>query len=60
MLAIVAAIIFALILLIDLFDASLGIGRDTLLVAGLLCLSLHLAGVGTSARAGGRRWSARR
>jgi hypothetical protein len=60
MLAIAAAIIFALIVLSDLFDASIGIDRGTLLVAGLLCLSLHLAGVGVNARVGGRRWGARR
>jgi hypothetical protein len=58
MLAIVAAVIFAIILLIDLTGASLGINRDTLLVAGLLCLALHFAGVGVGT--GSRRWSARR
>lgn len=58
MLAIVAAIIFGLALLLDLADANLGEAFDstTLLMAGLLCLSLHMAGVG----AGVRTWGWRR
>jgi hypothetical protein len=50
--AIIAAVIFALALILDLADASLGttITGGTLMIAGLLCMSLHLAGVGTSAR----------
>jgi hypothetical protein len=52
MLAIVAAVIFGLALLLDLADATVGDAFDstTLLMAGMLCLSLHLAGVGTSIR----------
>ncbi len=48
MLALVGALIFALALLLDLLDASLGDAFDsqTLLFAGLFCLALHLAGVG--------------
>lgn len=52
MFAIIAAVIFGLALLLDLADASLGSAVDggTLLVAGLLCVALHLAGVGAGAR----------
>ena len=52
MLAIVAAIIFGLALLLDLANADIGtvITGGTLLTAGLLCLALHLAGVGAGAR----------
>lgn len=48
MLAIVAAIIFGLALLLDFADATVGdaFTTDTLLIAGLFCLALHLAGVG--------------
>jgi len=60
MLAIVAAVIFGIIILIDLTGASIGINRDTLLVAGLLCVALHLAGIGVGTRTGTRRWTARR
>ena len=52
MLAIIAAVIFGLALLLDLADASIGsvITNGTLITAGLLCVALHLAGVGTSVR----------
>lgn len=52
MLAIVAAVIFGLALLFDLADASVGDAFDstTLLFAGLLCMALHLAGVGVGVR----------
>lgn len=52
MFAIIAAIIFALALLLDLVEANLGdaFTVDTLLMAGLLCLALHLAGVGAGVR----------
>jgi hypothetical protein len=52
MLAIVAAVIFGLALLLDLADASIGsvVTGGTLITAGLLCVALHLAGVGASAR----------
>lgn len=48
MLALVAALIFALALLLDLLEASLGdaFTPQTLLFAGLFCLALHLGGVG--------------
>jgi hypothetical protein len=51
-LAIVAAIFFGLALLLDLADADIGtvITNATLVTAGLLCVALHLAGVGGKAR----------
>jgi hypothetical protein len=57
MLAIVAAVLFALALILDLADKSLGevITVSTLLYAGLLCVALHLAGVGGPMRSWGRR-----
>jgi hypothetical protein len=63
-LAVIAAVIFGLALLLDLVNVSLGntITTTTLLLAGLLCLALHLAGVGGPAPAltgGGRRWRRR-
>jgi hypothetical protein len=52
MFAIIAAVIFALSLLFDLFEVTVGDAFDatTLLFAGLLCLALHLAGFGSAAR----------
>lgn len=52
MLAIVAAILFGLALLLDLANVSLGdtINTGTLVTAGLLCVALHLAGVGVGVR----------
>ena len=52
MLALVAAVIFALALLLDFLNANLGdaFTAQTLLFAGLLCVALHLAGVGTRRR----------
>ncbi|MGH3566455.1 MAG: hypothetical protein ACRDRH_10565 [Pseudonocardia sp.] len=47
MIAIVAAVLFALALIFQL--AGLGFGvltADVLITAGLLCVALHLAGVG--------------
>ncbi len=57
MLAIIAAVIFALALLLDLANANLGdaFTTTTLLMAGLLFLALHLSGVGTT-----RSWRWRR
>ncbi|CNF64060.1 Uncharacterised protein [Mycobacterium tuberculosis] len=61
MLAIVAAIVFALALLFDLADVSSdAINNGTLTVLGLLLLSLHFAGVGTSTNWRPRRHSRRR
>ena len=52
MLAILAAVFFGLALLLDLANASLGstIDTHTLLYAGLLCVALHMAGVGAGVR----------
>ena len=60
MLAILAAVLFAIALIMDLATADIGISASAFVTAGLLCLALHLAGVG--ARTGGRtsRWSLRR
>jgi len=54
MLAIAAAVIFGFALLLDFADASLGDAFTpmTLLMAGLFCLALHFAGVGTRSRIG--------
>ncbi|MER5336203.1 hypothetical protein ACIBTZ_19845 [Micromonospora sp. NPDC049460] len=61
MLAILAAIVFGFALLLDLFDTNLGapdlLNPSTLLMLGLLLLSLYLAGVGSAPRGGGGgRW----
>jgi hypothetical protein len=57
MFAIIAAVIFGLALILDWADASVSdaFTPQTLLMAGLLCIALHLAGVGA-----GRRWGRRR
>jgi len=64
MFAVVAAIIFGLALLLDLFDVEVGdaFTNATLVTAGLFCLALHLAGVGAgwSWGATSRRYSRRR
>lgn len=60
MFAIVAAILFAIALIIDLAEANLGIAAGTFVTAGLLCLALHMAGVGAAVRARSGRWRARR
>jgi hypothetical protein len=61
MFAVIGAVLFALALILDLAGASLGstITTGTVVTAGLLCLALHLAGVG--ARTGnGSGWRLRR
>jgi hypothetical protein len=57
MFAIIAAVIFGLALILDWANvrASDAFTPQTLLTAGLLCVALHLAGVGAS-----RRWGRRR
>ena len=61
MLAIVAAVLFAIALIMDLADAAPAIGAGAFLTAGLLCMALHAAGIGTRMPArNGRRWSYRR
>ncbi|ALG12397.1 hypothetical protein AOZ06_41010 [Kibdelosporangium phytohabitans] len=62
MLAVIGAVLFALALILDLADASIGdtINGMTIVTAGLLCVALHLAGIGTRARSGGGGgWSLR-
>jgi hypothetical protein len=48
MLALVGAAFFALALILDLANVSFGstVTLQTLLLAGLLCFALHLAGIG--------------
>jgi hypothetical protein len=71
MLAIAAAIVFGFALLLDLFNTNLGFpdlfSWQTIMLIGLLLLSLYLAGVGSGPRAGagsgggrGRGWYGRR
>lgn len=50
MFAIIAAILFGLALILDLFEVGGGdaLNNTTLVTAGLLCLALHLAGIGTA------------
>jgi hypothetical protein len=57
MFAIIAAIIFGLALILDWANvqASDAFTPQTLLMAGLLCIALHLAGIGAN-----RRWGRRR
>ncbi|MDT4989741.1 MAG: hypothetical protein QOI74_3835 [Micromonosporaceae bacterium] len=56
MLAIIAAVLFALAFLFDLTGTSLGrLGPTALMLAGLICVALHLAGVATAWRGRGRR-----
>jgi hypothetical protein len=64
MLAIVAAVLFFIALLLQLTKTAIGIGTDAIVTAGLMCVALHMAGIGsalrtrTGARSG--RWSFRR
>jgi hypothetical protein len=61
MFAIIGAILFAIALIIDLAKADVGLAAGTFVTAGLLCVALHMAGLGAVVRArGGRRWYARR
>lgn len=58
MLAIVAAIVFAVALLFDLADVqSDAFNNITLMVLGLLFLALHLAGIGASTNWRSGNWS---
>ncbi|HEX5741564.1 MAG TPA: hypothetical protein VFY17_08450 [Pilimelia sp.] len=60
MAAIVGAVLFGFALLLDLLDTNLGapdaLNAQTLVTAGLLCVALHLAGVGAGVALRGRRW----
>lgn len=54
MTAIIAAVLFALALLFQLLNVSVSvITAEVLITAGLLCVALHLAGVGNSVRVRG-------
>ena len=57
MLAIVAAVIFGIELLLDFADVNRSdpFTWQTLIAAGLFCLALHFAGVGTTTRFSTRR-----
>jgi hypothetical protein len=56
MLAIVAAILFAIALILELTVGALGpIGTGAFIAAGLLCLALQLAGVGAGSTRSWRR-----
>ncbi len=57
MFAILAALIFALSLILDWSDTKVSdaFPPQTLLTAGLLCPALHLAGIGASTSWRGRR-----
>ncbi|MGH3777791.1 MAG: hypothetical protein ACRDRR_19015 [Pseudonocardiaceae bacterium] len=56
MLAIVAAVLFALGLVLDLAGLALGpLDVFTFMTAGLLCLALQLAGVGSGSTRSWRR-----
>lgn len=49
MIAIVAAVLFGLALIFELAGYSVSVVTPTTLsTAGLLCIALHLAGIGTS------------
>jgi hypothetical protein len=52
--AIIAAVLFVLALLFQLLGVSLSIiTAQVLVIAGLLCIALHLAGVGNTVRVRG-------
>jgi len=54
--ALIAAILFAIALIFQLFSISLSvITAEVLITAGLLCVALHLAGVGSTRRSYSRR-----
>jgi hypothetical protein len=54
MFAIIGAVLFALALILELAGASISdtITSQTIITAGLLCVALHLAGLGTRVRNG--------
>ncbi len=54
MTAIIAAVLFALALLFQLLNVSISvITANVLITAGLLCVALHMAGVGSAVRVRG-------
>lgn len=55
MLAIVAAVLFLIALIFQLAGISLSVITATVLVtAGLLCIALHMVGIGANHRIGSR------
>jgi hypothetical protein len=64
MLAVIAAVVFGFALLLDLLNTNLGapdlFNWNTLVLIGLLCLALYLAGVGRGPSTGGRWYRGRR
>jgi hypothetical protein len=56
MVAIVAAVLFGLALIFQLAGFALDVlTAEVLVTAGLLCVALHLAGIGTTRRSWRRR-----
>ncbi len=56
MTALVAAVLFGLALIFQLFSIGIPVlTPDVLITAGLLCVALHLAGVGATRRSYSRR-----
>jgi hypothetical protein len=57
MFAIIAAVLFAVVLILDLAKTNLGdvLTPGFLTTAGFLCIALHLAGVGSWRRLRARR-----
>jgi hypothetical protein len=61
MVAILAAVSFAIALIMDLADVTAAIGPSVFMTLGFLLIALHLAGIGTRMPTrNGRRWSYRR
>lgn len=61
MVAILAVVAFAIALIMNLAGATPTIGPSAFLTAGLLCMALHMAGIGTRKPARlARRWTYRR
>lgn len=54
MLALIAALLFAIALVLDLLDTA-GDATTTLMLGGLVCVALHLVGLGTAWSLGAQR-----
>lgn len=56
MTALIAAVLFGIALIFQLFSIGIPVlTADVLITAGLLCVALHLAGVGSTRRSYSRR-----